>query len=74
LGTRTFEVTGLAGGGWETGYNLHMLLAVLLIHVMEFLFFAGLAGSAVVVLISFAQDAAELFGSGEENTTQPING
>jgi len=30
--------------------------------ILEVLFFAGLAGSAVVVLISFVEDGKELFG------------
>ncbi len=29
---------------------------------LELMFFCGLAGSAVVVLISFVEDAKELFG------------
>jgi hypothetical protein len=32
------------------------------IRILEVLFFVGLAGSAVVVLISFYEDAIELFG------------
>ena len=32
---------------------------------MEFLFFLGLTGSAVVVLISFVEDAKELIGKEE---------
>jgi len=35
---------------------------VLLMRVLEVLFFVGLAGSAVVVLISFFEDFKELFG------------
>lgn len=31
-------------------------------HVVETFFFAGLAGSAVVVLISFVEDGKELLG------------
>ena len=30
--------------------------------VLEVLFFSGLAGSVVVILISFVEDANELFG------------
>ena len=30
--------------------------------ILEILFFAGLAGSAIVVLISFVEDGKELFG------------
>lgn len=39
-----------------------MILAVFFMRLFEALFFAGLAGSAVVVLISFVEDAKELFG------------
>jgi hypothetical protein len=31
-------------------------------HVLEVMFFVGMAGSAVVVVISFIEDAQELFG------------
>jgi hypothetical protein len=43
-----------------------MILGVLVIRVMELLFFVGLAGSAVVVLISFFEDGKELFGKDED--------
>ena len=39
-----------------------MTLAVFLMRLLEVLFFVGLAGSAVVVLISFFDDFKELFG------------
>ncbi len=39
-----------------------MRLAVFAIRLLEVMFFAGLAGSVVVVLISFYDDAKELFG------------
>jgi len=39
-----------------------MLLAVLAMRLLEGMFFIGLAGSAVVVLISFFEDGKELFG------------
>jgi hypothetical protein len=39
-----------------------MSIAVLFIRVLEFMFFIGLAGSAVVILISFFEDGKELFG------------
>jgi hypothetical protein len=39
-----------------------MIVAQLIIHAMEFLFFVGLVGSAVVVVISFIEDGRELFG------------
>jgi hypothetical protein len=39
-----------------------MILAVFAIRVLEGMFFVGLVGSAVVVLISFYEDGKELFG------------
>jgi hypothetical protein len=39
-----------------------MILAIIAIRVLEVMFFVGLAGSAVVVLISFYEDGKELFG------------
>jgi hypothetical protein len=39
-----------------------MILAQLAIRALETLFLVGLAGSAVVVIISFLEDAKELFG------------
>jgi hypothetical protein len=49
----------------ETRYNLFMLLAKLAMDVLEVMFFVGLAGSAVVVLISFIEDGKELVGKDE---------
>jgi hypothetical protein len=53
----------------ETSYNLDMIFAVFAMRLLEVLFFAGLAGSAVVVLISFIEDGKELIGKDEP--TQP---
>jgi hypothetical protein len=39
-----------------------LALEIIGIRFLEVLFFVGLAGSAVVVLISFYEDAIELFG------------
>ena len=39
-----------------------MVLAVFAMRVLEAMFFLGLAGSAIVVLISFFEDGVELFG------------
>ena len=39
-----------------------MSLAILGMRTLEVLFFAGLVGSAIVVVISFVEDARELFG------------
>jgi hypothetical protein len=43
-----------------------MLLGVLAIRLLEVMFFVGLIGSSVVVLISFFEDGKELFGKDEE--------
>ncbi len=49
--------------GVETRYNTErMEFARFAIVVLETMFFVGLAGSAVVVLISFVEDAKELVG------------
>jgi hypothetical protein len=42
-----------------------MQIAVFAIRLLEWMFFVGLAGSTVVVLISFYEDAIELFGEDE---------
>jgi hypothetical protein len=42
-----------------------MSLAILSMRVLEVMFFVGLAGSAVVVLISFVEDGIELLGKDE---------
>ena len=39
-----------------------MFLAQLAMYVLEVMFFVGLAGSTVVVIISFIEDGKELFG------------
>ena len=49
----------------KTGYNPGMGLAIFAMRVLEVMFFVGLAGSAVVVLISFIEDGKELFGKDE---------
>ncbi len=43
-------------------YNRCMHLAIFAMRFFEVLFFLGLAGSAVVIVISFIEDAKELFG------------
>jgi hypothetical protein len=40
-------------------------IALFGMHVLEVMFFVGLAGSTIVVLISFVEDARELFGEDE---------
>ena len=47
------------------GYNSLMHLAIFVMRLLEIMFFVGLAGSAVVVLISFVEDGKELFGKDE---------
>ena len=42
-----------------------MFLAKFVMKLLEVMFFVGLAGSAVVVLISFVEDGKELFGKDE---------
>jgi hypothetical protein len=39
-----------------------MTLATFGLRMLEVMFFSGLVGSSVVVLISFVEDAKELFG------------
>jgi len=39
-----------------------MQIAVIAMRVLEIMFFTGLAGSTIVVVISFIEDAKELFG------------
>jgi hypothetical protein len=46
----------------KTAYNQCMHLAILGMRVVEAMFFVGLAGSAIVVFISFIEDAKELVG------------
>lgn len=44
-------------------YNDPMIpLAILGMHILETMFFVGLAGSAIVIVISFIEDGKELFG------------
>lgn len=43
-------------------YNQAMSIAIFAIRLLEGMFFAGLAGSAIVVVISFLEDGKELFG------------
>jgi len=42
-----------------------MFLLIFAMRVLEVMFFVGLAGSAVVVVISFIEDGKELFGQDE---------
>jgi hypothetical protein len=51
--------------GAKPRYNLPMFFAKLGMHILEAMFFIGLIGSSVVVLISFVEDGKELFGEDE---------
>jgi hypothetical protein len=42
-----------------------MILGVIFVRLMEAMFFVGLAGSAIVVFISFFEDGKELIGKDE---------
>jgi len=42
-----------------------MDLGLFAMHFLEVMFFVGMAGSAIVVVISFVEDAYELFGNDE---------
>jgi hypothetical protein len=46
-----------------------MYIAKLAMYLLDAMFFVGLAGSSVVVLISFIEDGKELFG--EDEPPQP---
>ncbi len=43
-------------------YNRAMSIAIFAMRLLEVMFFVGLVGSAVVVVISFLEDGKELFG------------
>jgi hypothetical protein len=59
-------MSGFRRGRLGTGYNLVMDPIIRVIaKVLVPLFFFGLAGSAIVVLISFVEDLKELFGEEE---------
>jgi hypothetical protein len=46
--------------------DLGKVLALFGMHLLEIAFFVGLAGSSVVVFISFIEDGKELFGKDEK--------
>jgi len=58
------EATGTAMSGIRVTIDC-MILAILGIRLLETMFFVGLVGSAIVVLISFIEDGKELFGKDE---------
>ena len=39
-----------------------MALGLFAMHVLEVMYFVGMAGSSIVIIISFIEDAQELFG------------
>jgi hypothetical protein len=43
-----------------------LFLAIFGMRLLEVMFFLGMAGSTVVIIISFIEDARELFGDDEE--------
>ncbi len=43
-----------------------MSIAIFAMRLLELMFFVGLAGSTIVVLISFIEDGKELFGKDED--------
>jgi hypothetical protein len=57
-------VTAYTGECKTSGWGKIGIMAVAIfgMHVLELMFFLGLAGSAIVVLISFIEDGKELFG------------
>jgi hypothetical protein len=59
------EAQKRAWRGRKTSYNLRMIFALFGMKLLEWMFFVGLAGSAIVVLISFVEDGKELFGKDE---------
>ncbi len=62
------------GGIWscKSRYNRNMFVAIFVMRLLEAMFFVGLAGSAIVVLISFIEDGKELFG-GDEDERHPAS-
>jgi hypothetical protein len=42
-----------------------MIVAIVAMRVLEAMFFLGLIGSSIVVIISFVEDGKELFGKDE---------
>ena len=48
-----------------------MQFAIFAMRTLEIIFFTGLVGSSVVVVISFIEDGRELFGSDTDADDQP---
>ena len=51
-----------------SAYNWCMVMAGLAIRSLVFMFFLGMAGAAIVVLISFFEDFKELFGGEQDQS------
>ncbi len=47
-----------------------MAIVLTLMHVLDVLFFVGLAGSSIVVIYSFIEDTIELFDKDESSVVQ----
>ncbi|MGD0096487.1 MAG: hypothetical protein ABSB60_08330 [Terracidiphilus sp.] len=63
---RVYRIDRIADERAESSYNQFMQqFAIIAMRVLEVMFFVGLAGSTIVVLISFAEDGKELFGKDE---------
>jgi hypothetical protein len=45
-------------------------LGTFLMHLLTVLFFVGMAGSAVVIILAFVEDFRELFGPDDESSTE----
>ena len=60
-------------GKRESRYNRDMSLAVFVIRALEAMFFVGMAGSAIVVVISFIEDGKDLFGH-DDSEQPPVSG
>jgi hypothetical protein len=58
----------------ETEYNLLMHFAIFAMRALEVIFFTGLAGSCIVVAISFIEDGKELFAPDTESEKDPHPG
>jgi hypothetical protein len=59
------QARAIRGMGAFRGTIDSMILAILVIRILEAMFFLGLIGSSVVVIISFVEDGKELFGKDE---------
>lgn len=48
-------------------------IVLMLMHLLDVIFFLGLAGSSVVVVYSFIEDTAELFAKDDVIPPQPVS-